>query len=332
MNEEMRSVDAEMLAQAVAAHAVGDLPAAERAYHAAASAGNAEAALQLGLIRQGRGDYAGAEVAYRQAASAGDPEATLNLANLYADYLDRPDDARQLYEASITADDVRGMIDFGFFLWERGDFPGAEAAFRRAADAGERRAYLELGFLFADQNRDEDALAAFELAVAAGVKAAQLHVGWQLARLGRPHEAEEALRRAYTAGDAPAGVLLRAVLKDVGREDAGESVGDPGASASQSVSLTYRQLLAQLDGDDLHTDELERWVRDELAPETPTELGALLFDAARLAAAETRLLLAVKYGDEDAFKTLSNLYLALGRADEADALRHIVEADRSPPA
>jgi uncharacterized protein len=306
----------------VEAHAAGTTDAAEAEYREAASAGDPGAAYQLGLILRDRNDLPGAADAYGQAAAAGHLEATLNLALLFGEVLNRPEEARDLYRVAIESGDLRAILDFAFFLWAEGQLGEAEAVLQRGIAAGEPRAYLHLGFLLADQDREEEALAAFRQATNAGVEVAWTHVGWQLARLGRLDEAEQALRRAWEVGDPASAVVLHDVLDELDRSTEAEAVLQRAIDDStKTVSMDYRELLQTRDGEDLRTEELERWTREELDSPAPLALATLLFDASRLAEAETRLKLAVEHGDCEANDVLAQLYEKTGRHDDAEAVR-----------
>jgi len=86
------------------------------------------------------------------------------------------------------------------------------------------------------------------------------------------------------------------------------------------VSLEYREVLASLDGQGLMEEELASWTQEECGSRTPPELAALLFDAARLSHHETRLMLALEHGDDEATATLADLYDKTGRRRQAAAL------------
>ncbi len=321
MLDEPPSGGSDVYRRAVEAHQAGDLATAEAAYREAAEAGESDAAFWLGWLLHDRDDLAGAVEAYEQAAARGHPEATLNMALLLARDLQRPEDARRLFEDAIERGDRRAMFDLGYLLWELGDHTGAAAAFNKAADAGDPRAHLELGFLLADQERDEEALTEFEEAASLGVDEAWTQAGWQLARLGRLDEAEAVLRRAWEQGDRVSGDILHDVLTALGRRDEAEAVLREAIKwARTEVSLDYRQVLAKFNAEELPDDELKAWAWAE-DDRTPLELAALLYDAARLAEAETRLKLAIENGDDEAAAKLTELYEKTGRRDQAEQLR-----------
>ena len=311
-----------MLKQAVAAHANGDMAAAEVGYRLAAERGEPEAAFQLGLILSDKGDDIAAAEAYERAAETGHPEAALNLAMLYAETLDRPEHAWRLLERQIACGDRRAMFDLGYLRRGRKDYAGAADAFQRAIEAGDPRGHLEMGFLLADDERDEEALAAFEEAAMGGVDEALTQAGWQLARLGRLNEAETMLRRARERGDLRAGGILADVLDKLSHPDEAAAIrAEANEWAKRSVSLDYRVFLVELDGEKLDAEGLEAWLAEEVTSETAIELAALLYDSARLAEAETRLGLALEYGDESASPKLIRLYDKTGRHRQAESLR-----------
>jgi TPR repeat protein len=310
-----------LFARAAEARAAGDLLSAEAAYSEAAAAGDPEAAFRLGVIRSERGELPGSIQAYEQAAEAGMSEAANNLALLYAYKLERPDDALRFWHAAIDHGDLLAMFDFGFYLWYIGETRAAAKAFEQATEAGAARGPLELGFLLLDEEREEDALNAFERAAALGVDEAWTHVGWRRARLGHLNDAERALRWARDLGEMVSGDILTDVLEALGRNDEAEATfREVTEWAASEVSMEYRDLLPTLDGEGLYEDELAQWISAECDSRTPPEVAALLFDAPRLAEAETRLQLKSDNADAAAAETLVDLYVKTGRKPRAAAL------------
>ncbi len=91
--------------------------------------------------------------------------------------------------------DARVLSDYGYYRYERGDLPGAEASLRKAikADSGYQTAWVNLGLVLAEQGRYDEAQAAFQNPL--GEAAARYNVGMVLARQGD----EAAARREFEA-------------------------------------------------------------------------------------------------------------------------------------
>ena len=299
---------------------------AEAAYREAAAAGNADAAYHLGLLLSDRGDLEGALAAYEQAAGRGHAEATLNLALALAYELGRRADARELFWTGIKRGDVRAMFELAFLVWFEGDLGAAEEVLRTAAQAGEARAYLHIGFLTAEDGRQEEAISAFRHAAADGVQEAWTQLGWEYARMRAFGDAEQALQQAVRAGDPASYVVLGGVLDGLARTEDADLMFERAHERAREVSLGYRDMLDDLAGEGESVERLREWAREEWDSRAPLELVALLFDAARLAEADTRLRLRMGCDDDEARRKLTDLYNKTGRQAQASQLRR-----RPPP-
>ncbi|ABX06105.1 MAG TPA: tetratricopeptide repeat protein [Herpetosiphon sp.] len=124
---------------------------------------NASAAYEIGRLRQNRGDYAGAEKAYQVATEINTSyvEAHLALGQLYARYLDQPDNAVAAYQRAIDAggEDPRNFEDMGREFLEIGRYSEAadalEQSVRLNPNVPESRHYLAQAYL--EQGRFEAA-------------------------------------------------------------------------------------------------------------------------------------------------------------------------------
>lgn len=302
-------------------HSHHQFPESEPALRRQAAEGDPDAAFKLGLILDDRGDTHGAVEVWRGAAAAGHPKATLNLGLALAYDLGCLDEGRDLFRtAAFELGDIRGFFELAFLLWYADDYSGAEEALSHPSAIAHPRTWLHRGLLLADQGRDEEAANAFARAAELGVEEGWTHLGWQLSRAGRLEDAKAALTRGAPHDPAACGILGQ-VLDDLGDAEGAEVAFSDARARAEDVSMAYRDLLSQLDGEDLRTDELARWSASEWDPRMPPPLAALLFDAARLAETETRLALGLENSDDTAAATLADLYRKTGRLEQAAQLR-----------
>ena len=112
----------------------------EKELRVAARAGDTDAAVKLGEILHGRGDLDMAQNAYEWAESKGNVEAGLKLAALMEDHRKDLVAAEAAWRRADDAGHVNGAGNLGRLLADKGDLRGAEAAFRRAVDRGSLRA------------------------------------------------------------------------------------------------------------------------------------------------------------------------------------------------
>jgi tetratricopeptide (TPR) repeat protein len=88
-------------------------------------------------------DIDGALAAFERAEALGDVRGSLRVAALMEDHRADPASAEAAWRRADDAGHVNGAGNLGRVLKERGDMRGAEAAFRRAADRGSHRAGIE---------------------------------------------------------------------------------------------------------------------------------------------------------------------------------------------
>lgn len=207
---------AELLGQAKAAHAAGQLPIAIELYERVlqANAGQAEAQYLLGAARHALG----------QPSEALGPLA--EASRLRPDYADahhhlgvvlvelgRLDDAIASFERAgrlrPTSREIADNLRFtraareeqqGSLLANQGDLAGAEQAFRRALEHHDdwAEAHNNLGIVLGKQQRFEQAILAYQRAVELKPDFVDAHhnLGTTLAQLGRHDEAADCFRRA----------------------------------------------------------------------------------------------------------------------------------------
>ncbi|MGW7420637.1 hypothetical protein ACWGJB_11310 [Streptomyces sp. NPDC054813] len=139
----------------LAADERGDLIGAEKWWRAAAEAGNAEAANQLGVLLSRQGKRAEGRTWYAKGAEGGHEVAMFNLAVRLSDEGD-VEAAKEWYRRSGEAGHAESFTNLGALLLAD-DAVGAEAEFRRAADAGDAMGCLNLIDLLIVEGRSSEA-------------------------------------------------------------------------------------------------------------------------------------------------------------------------------
>ena len=136
----------------LAAYQRDNIPAAIRATHQAAEAGNTSAMFNLGYLLEDRVDPPELDQArdwYQKAAEAGNTYAMFNLGNLLKD--NDPGQAYRWYEKAAEAGRADAMNNLGLLL--KDSDPGQACRwFEKAAKADNVRAMFNLGMLLADSD------------------------------------------------------------------------------------------------------------------------------------------------------------------------------------
>ena len=248
---------------------------------------------------------------------------------------DEPMDGVDLAPALVSSPEGNGAryqdnglvaaFEHGGELAERGDFAGAEAAYRRAADGGHGDAASNLGVLLEQRGDLEGAEAAYRRADALGGAVGALNLGGLLAQRGDVAGAVSAYRRAAERGNASAAFNLGTMLADrgdvVGAETAYRQAADSGSAgaASRLGELLERR------GDRTGAEAVYRRASQQGDPEAAFDLGRLLVQRGEARSAETAFRQAADRGDADA---ASNLGVLLEqRGDEAGAEAAYRQAD-----
>lgn len=222
-------------------------------------------------------------------------------------------------------DDVVEAFDRGGELAERGDFAGAEDAYRHAAQAGHGDAASNLGVLLEQRGDLEGAQAAYRRADALGRAVGALNLGGLLAQRGDVAGAAAAYRRAAERGNAGAAMNLGAMLADrgdiVGAEAAFRQAADSG---SERAVLRLGELLERR-GDLGGAEAVYRRACELGDADAAFNLGRLLLDREETQGAEAAFRQAADSGDSDA---ASNLGVLLEqRGDDAGAESAYRQAD-----
>lgn len=136
---EMRTTLAEASSSAPTSQDIAE----ETDLRSAAEQGDMDAALNLGNLLLLRSDIDGAQRAYEQVEAASDVRGTLKLAALMEDHREDREAAEAAWRRADEAGQVNGAGNLGRLLREKGDVRGAEAAFRRCVDRGSERAIAD---------------------------------------------------------------------------------------------------------------------------------------------------------------------------------------------
>ncbi|MFF0747100.1 tetratricopeptide repeat protein [Streptomyces sp. NPDC004111] len=291
---------------------LGRLEEAERWYHRAAEAGQADAANNLGVLFAQAGRVAEAEQWLRRAVDAGGAVASHNLGLLFAQ-AGRVEEAEQWLRRAAEAGNADAANDLGLLFAQAGRVEEAEQWLRRAAEAGNADALYILGLLFAKAGRLEEAEPWYHRAAEAGNTGAAYNLGVLLAELGRLEEAEPWCRRAAEAGHTNAANKLGFLLSKAGRLEEAEpwcrraaEAGDTGAAYNLGVLLYESGRL----------EEAKQWYhRAAEAGNTGAahNLGCLLAELGRVEEAEPWYRRAAEAGHTGAAHNLGVLLAQAGR-------------------
>jgi peptidoglycan hydrolase-like protein with peptidoglycan-binding domain len=133
-------------------------------------------------------------------------------------------EAQAAYRRADEAGHPGAALNLGRLLEEQGALAAAEAAYRRADQRGDAGGAFNLGVLLEDRDRLDAAEAAYRRAVDRGHDAAASNLGVLLEERGAVDEAERAYRRADDRGDAVAAFNLGVLLEERG------ALGEAGAA------------------------------------------------------------------------------------------------------
>ena len=136
-------------------------------FREAAALGSAQASLNMGNSLRAIGADQQAFEAFRDAARAGEETAWLNLAIVSLD-MERWQTAVDAAREAIATGDEKGWGPLGVALLELGDEAGAEAAFIESSRTGDSQGMLQYAFFLDERGRYDEALPLVERASAVG--------------------------------------------------------------------------------------------------------------------------------------------------------------------
>lgn len=278
---------------------------AEALYQRAADTGHPHGVIGLARLRESVGDWAGAEVLYERLVGRCDAADLVvlgmereeeigdeQIGGILRDWAARAGDPDALYEVA-TLQELAGDSDSGS--------EGAEALYRRAADAGHPRAMSELGRMREEAGDWEGAMALYRRAADAGELAAMTSLARMLYEWFGDSEGAEALyRRAAEGAEALAAPTVEA--------------GDQRASTEPA----YARTPAEGGGRDAGTPE--RQPDDSEAPQALGKLAKSREEAGDHRGAEALALRAAEAGDQRALTGLATLRERAGDHDGAERL------------
>ena len=194
-----------------------------------------------------------------------------------------------------VADALEAAFEHGGELADRGDFLGAEAAYRHAAEGGHGDAASNLGVLLEERGDAEGAEAAYRRADALGCAGGALNLGGFLAQRGDVAGAVAAYRRAVERGDVGSVSRLGELLE--------QERDLPGAEAVYSRAAQHGN------------------------PEAAFNLGRLLLERGEVESAVAAFRRAADGGDADA---ASNLGVLLEQRGDHERCRGRVSSGGRP--
>jgi peptidoglycan hydrolase-like protein with peptidoglycan-binding domain/Flp pilus assembly protein TadD len=194
---------------------------------------------------------------------------------------------------------VAAAFDRGDELAERGDFAGAEAAYRRAADGGHGDAASNLGVLLEQRGDLEGAEAAYRRADALGGAVGALNLGGLLAQQGDVAGAVAAYRRAAERGDASAAFDLGRLLLERGEAGSAEAAFRQAADGGDADAASNLGVLLEERGDESGAEAAYRQADEHGHAVAAFNLGGLLEERGDLSGAEEAYLRAWQRGDTD---------------------------------
>lgn len=267
-----------VLRQAEMLDARGHADAAERGYHSACDAPEADVAAaawhNLYRYAEMRGDTDGSLEALEAVIATGDPEETprayRNLGTFLEDHLNNTEGARQAYQAAIDTQhpghSQGARVNLGQLLQGEGRHQDAAALFSQAIDSGHpveaARAQYLLAELRLANGQAAEALELFESAMRSGneewgARAALEAGGMYLLQLEQPDRAVEALVQAECIPD-PEPAQLAAMFRGMAEQARGDvaeaeaafrralqmlpgQVTQPGCLAAKNLGTMYLQ-------------------------------------------------------------------------------------------
>ncbi|TVL91879.1 hypothetical protein [Streptomyces sp. SAJ15] len=299
---------------------------AERAYAAAAAAGEPWGWLGLARLRERAGDVPGAETAYGQAAAAGVTAAWTHLVQLRR----RSGDPAGAEEAAVRAaeyGDAEAWSVLARLLEQQGDLPGAERGYAAAAATGASSALARLAGL-----REEcgDRPGAERAAVDAG-RDGDGEAWSTLARLreaaGDGDGAEYAAAQASRTGDAEIWTVLARLREAAGDRVGAERAADEAAENGDPDAWAALSRIRERAEDRRGSECAVRRAVDVGGTGAWAALGRVREQHGDAPAAERAYLAATALGDTDAWGDLARLYEETGDRRRAEqAYRTAVDA------
>jgi len=233
----------ELLQQASACAATGDVEGELEAYRLADELGDAGAAILLGQVLLRKGDVGAARAAYERSEARGHPEAAMSLGNLLRDLGDRSA-AKVAYLRSIELGSTIASLNLGLMLIEDGNSDEALVHLQRAADAGDSAGFWGIGQIYEQRGEWAVAADAYRLGAQLGDPDCAYGSGVALYQLGDRGDAKRAFEQARELGHEGASDVLSAFEREDG--DLADKPARPNVGQLWSnVTAVYTALAAQ---------------------------------------------------------------------------------------
>lgn len=259
----------------------------------------------MGRFHYNEKAYAKAEQAFRKALATtpGNALFNLDLADLYANNLNRPEAALPYYRkaAELDPEHAGAQHGKGMMLWKLKQFGEAESSLRKAAELspGNPVSWQALGTLLLEQNRSDAALTAFQnaLKAQAGFSPALMGKGDVYLGLADMKQALSAYQQASRIApkDAMAHLKMGMAFQGLGRSADAEAAYRRSIALNPGLALAYNNLAWMAADSRTQLANAEQWAKKavELAPDVADFLDTLgwVFRArAKYAEAEAALL------------------------------------------
>jgi tetratricopeptide (TPR) repeat protein len=183
-----------------------DAQVAERHYREAIEAGDTDALLQLGALRENAHDLAGAKELYRRAIAEGNMGGYTYLALLY----ERADDVEQavsLCQQAVRPGAIGGLGLLAHLQDNAGNRKAAARLYRQVVDAGATSNLIFLARIHKESGEQEAAEACYQEVIDAGQADDLLNLAEMYYRLGHEADAHALIQRAAEAGSLGALVV-----------------------------------------------------------------------------------------------------------------------------
>ncbi|MFJ9749581.1 tetratricopeptide repeat protein [Streptomyces chartreusis] len=315
--------------------------------HRAATAGSAQALIQLAELARASGDRDNVEALYQQAADAGSTAAMVRLARLKeessqgrdaallvqkamsgdaeailqsAELRERVDaGAEALYQRAVDSGDTAALVQLARVRESRGDKEGAEVLYQQAAESGDTDALAKL----VEQRMshgDADA-AAFRHMIADTDDTKVLLRLADLQEQKRNWRSAGALyQRAVDSGDTAALVQLARMRERDGDAEGAEAAYQRAADSGDTAALVQLVGLRERSGDADGAETCARLVADLGETEGLMLLAQLRERTGDENSAETLYQEAVDAGDSSAMVQLAQLWEKRGDSEGAERL------------
>lgn len=202
-----------------------------------------------------------AETLFARAASLGDPDAMVGL-GIILDDRQEVTEAERLFREAAALGGVYTTSVLGMFLRRYGASAEAEELLREAADSGEPYAMNQLAILLREKGESQEAERLWRDAAALGVADATFNLGVSLHERGETEAGELLLRDAVAQGNADAMTYVAVLLDRRGEPANAEALWRDAVALGQTKAMIHLAMFLSRRGT---TDEPLHLLRDAVA-------------------------------------------------------------------